>query len=129
VRQFKLSNNPNFVDKLRDVVGLYVDPPTHAIVPRLTRKSEPVIRQVSPILQHVRRAPSRAREISARGRTQRAGHRAGPQLVDKIANPRIATWTASPVRHRDLRELALDHLALEEFLLTPKPGSQPSIDA
>ena len=31
-RQFKLSNDPNFVDKLRDVVGLYVDPPAHAIV-------------------------------------------------------------------------------------------------
>jgi len=27
VRQFKLSNDPKFVDKLRDVVGLYVDPP------------------------------------------------------------------------------------------------------
>jgi hypothetical protein len=25
VRQFKLSNDPKFVDKLRDVVGLYVD--------------------------------------------------------------------------------------------------------
>ena len=25
VRQFKLSNDPRFVDKLRDVVGLYVD--------------------------------------------------------------------------------------------------------
>src|SRR3954454_4618949 len=29
-RQFKLSNDPNFVAKLRDVVGLYVDPPAHA---------------------------------------------------------------------------------------------------
>jgi hypothetical protein len=26
-RQFKLSNDPQFIDKLRDVVGLYVDPP------------------------------------------------------------------------------------------------------
>ena len=26
VRQFKLSNDPAFVDKLRDIVGLYVDP-------------------------------------------------------------------------------------------------------
>jgi transposase len=26
-RRFKLSNDPNFVEKLRDVVGLYVDPP------------------------------------------------------------------------------------------------------
>ena len=29
----RLSNDPKFVDKLRDVVGLYVDPPAHAIVP------------------------------------------------------------------------------------------------
>lgn len=32
VRQFKLSNDPKFVEKLRDVVGLYVSPPAHAIV-------------------------------------------------------------------------------------------------
>ena len=32
VRQFKLSKDPEFVDKLRDVVGLYVDPPAHAVV-------------------------------------------------------------------------------------------------
>ena len=32
MRQFKLSNDPRFVDKLRDVVGLYVDPPAHAVV-------------------------------------------------------------------------------------------------
>jgi hypothetical protein len=30
VKQFKLSTDPRFVDKLRDVVGLYVDPPAHA---------------------------------------------------------------------------------------------------
>jgi hypothetical protein len=27
VKQFKLSSDPQFVDKLRDIVGLYVDPP------------------------------------------------------------------------------------------------------
>ena len=32
VRQFKLSNDPAFVEKLRDVVGLYVDLPAHAVV-------------------------------------------------------------------------------------------------
>ena len=32
VRQFKLSNDPQFVAKLRAVVGLYVAPPAHAIV-------------------------------------------------------------------------------------------------
>ncbi len=39
-RQFKLSNDPDFVDKLRDVVGLYVDPPAHAIVLSVDEKSQ-----------------------------------------------------------------------------------------
>jgi len=39
-RQFKLSNDPNFIDKLRDVVGLYVDPPARAIVLSLDEKSQ-----------------------------------------------------------------------------------------
>src|SRR5215204_790446 len=30
VRTFKLSNDPKFAAKLRDIVGLYVDPPEHA---------------------------------------------------------------------------------------------------
>jgi transposase len=40
VRQFKLSNDPQFVAKLRDVVGLYVDPPAHAIVLSVDEKSQ-----------------------------------------------------------------------------------------
>jgi len=40
VRQFKLSNDPDFVEKLRDVVGLYVDPPAHAIVLSFDEKSQ-----------------------------------------------------------------------------------------
>jgi transposase len=40
VRQFKLSSDPKFVDKLRDVVGLYVDPPAHAIVLSVDEKSQ-----------------------------------------------------------------------------------------
>ena len=31
-RTFKLSNDPNFVEKLVDVVGLYLNPPEHALV-------------------------------------------------------------------------------------------------
>ena len=40
VRQFKLSNDPKFVEKLRDVVGLYVSPPAHAIVLSFDEKSQ-----------------------------------------------------------------------------------------
>ncbi len=39
-RQFKLSNDPEFVSKLRDVVGLYVNPPAHAIVLSVDEKSQ-----------------------------------------------------------------------------------------
>ena len=39
-RQFKLSNDPKFADKLQDVVGLYVDPPAHAIVLSFDKKSQ-----------------------------------------------------------------------------------------
>src|SRR5256886_976790 len=37
---FKLSNDPKFSDKLRDVVGLYVDPPAHAVVLSVDEKSQ-----------------------------------------------------------------------------------------
>ena len=40
VRQFKLSNDPDFVTRLRDVVGLYVDAPAHAIVLSVDEKSQ-----------------------------------------------------------------------------------------
>ena len=40
VRHFKLSTDPRFVEKLRDVVGLYVAPPERAIVFSLDEKSQ-----------------------------------------------------------------------------------------
>lgn len=40
IRQFKLSNDPNFAAKLRAVVGLYVHPPAHAVVLSIDEKSQ-----------------------------------------------------------------------------------------
>jgi transposase len=40
VRTFKLSNDPKFADKLKDIVGLYVDPPQHAVVLSVDEKSQ-----------------------------------------------------------------------------------------
>jgi transposase len=39
VHTFKLSNDPQFVAKLRDIVGLYLDPPAHAVVLSVDEKS------------------------------------------------------------------------------------------
>ena len=40
VRRFKLSKDPEFVPKLRAIVGLYVNPPAHAIVLSIDEKSQ-----------------------------------------------------------------------------------------
>jgi len=40
VRRFKLSKDPEFVPKLRKIVGLYVNPPAHAIVLSVDEKSQ-----------------------------------------------------------------------------------------
>ncbi|MGW9133344.1 IS630 family transposase [Streptomyces sp. NPDC055681] len=40
VDTFKLSNDPQFIDKVRDVVGLYLDPPERALVLCVDEKSQ-----------------------------------------------------------------------------------------
>ena len=40
VRTFKLSNDKHFVEKLRDVIGLYLNPPEHALVFCVDEKSQ-----------------------------------------------------------------------------------------
>jgi putative transposase len=39
-KTFKLSNDPFFVEKVRDIVGLYLNPPDHAIVLAVDEKSQ-----------------------------------------------------------------------------------------
>ena len=40
VRSFKLSTDPKFAAKVEDIVGLYVDPPAHAVVLSIDEKSQ-----------------------------------------------------------------------------------------
>ena len=39
VRSFKLSSDPHFAAKVEDIVGLYVEPPAHAVVLSIDEKS------------------------------------------------------------------------------------------
>ncbi len=39
-RTFKLSNDPHFIEKLRDVVGLYMNPPENALILSIDEKSQ-----------------------------------------------------------------------------------------
>jgi hypothetical protein len=38
-KRFKLSKDPEFAAKLQDIVGLYIDPPQHAVVLSVDEKS------------------------------------------------------------------------------------------
>jgi hypothetical protein len=40
VRTFKLSKDPKFVEKLEDIIGLYLHPPEHALVFSVDEKSQ-----------------------------------------------------------------------------------------
>jgi len=40
VRTFKTSNDPAFAEKAEDVVGLYMNPPVHAVVVSIDEKSQ-----------------------------------------------------------------------------------------
>lgn len=40
VKTFKVSNDPHFVEKLKDVVGLYLNPPEHTLVFSLDEKTQ-----------------------------------------------------------------------------------------
>jgi transposase len=40
LRTFKRSSDPKFAEKVEDVVGLYMDPPTHAVVVSIDEKSQ-----------------------------------------------------------------------------------------
>ena len=66
IRTFKLSNDPEFAEKLKDIVGLYVDPPAHAVVLSVDEKSQ----------------------IQALDRTQPGADEAGPRRHD---DPRLQT--------------------------------------
>ena len=39
-RSFKLSTDPQFVENVRDIVGLYLNPPDHAVVLCVDEKSK-----------------------------------------------------------------------------------------
>ena len=40
IRTFKLSKDPKFVEKLEDIIGLYLNPPEHALVFSVDEKSQ-----------------------------------------------------------------------------------------
>ena len=64
---FKLSTDPQFIDKVRDVVGLYLDPPEHALVLCVDEKSQvQALDRSQPVLPMMPGVPERRTHDSAR---------------------------------------------------------------
>jgi transposase len=60
VETWKLSTDPQFIDKVRDVVGLYLDPPENALVLAVDEKSQmQAIDRTAPILPVMPTTPAR----------------------------------------------------------------------
>jgi transposase len=130
-RRFKLSNDPNFVEKLRDVVGLYVDPPAHAIAWRLPiRRRSPGSHQSTPRRNklgakalHMDRGPGQ----NHRRRQTRAPsvrfHPLGAKTASVIANRRMSS-RSEPERLGSPRSpLAYLRVLLEQKTLPAVEGA------
>ena len=60
VDTFKISNDPQFIDKVRDVVGLYLDPPEKALVLCVDEKSQiQALDRTAPVLPMMPGLPER----------------------------------------------------------------------
>lgn len=58
---FKLSKDPQFIDKVRDVVGLYINPPDRAVVLAVDEKSQiQALNRTQPVLPIAPGVPARA---------------------------------------------------------------------
>ena len=79
----KLSKDPQFVDKVRDVVGLYLNPPERAVVLCVDEKSQiQALDRTAPILPMLPGTPERATHDYMR-------------TAPRASTPR---WTSPPAR-------------------------------
>src|SRR5688572_1184670 len=88
VRAFKLSRDPEFIAKLRDIVGLYMSPPAHSLVLSVDEKSQ---------IQPAQEAPAPSPKEPMPGGIGGALDRTQPGLPMKEGQP--ATMSHDYVRH------------------------------
>ena len=94
IRTFKLSNDPEFAEKLRDIVGLYVDPPAHAVVLSVDEKSQiQALDRTQPGLPMKKGRAGTLNTVEAQVPPRKAIH----AIVDNYAthkHPKVQKWLA-----------------------------------
>ena len=97
VSTFKLSNEPHFIAKLVDVVGLYLDPPDHALVLNVDAKRQ---------IQALERTPPRLPRKPGRcGTMPHDYQRNGPTTLSaalNVADGGLITTCAPRHRHQEI---------------------------
>ena len=100
---FKLSEDPLFIEKVRDVVGLYMDPPDHAVVCCVDEKAGiPALDRTQPIL------PMRPGQVERRTHDYRRNG-----LTDLFAALNVATGEVLATTRR--RHRAAEFIILNEI--------------
>jgi hypothetical protein len=99
VESFKFSNDPDFAPKVRDIVGLYMNPPDNAIVQSVDEKSQiqaldrttnPATAVGSARAANARlRAPRYDHALRGTERSARDGHRRVPATASSSRVPSI----------------------------------------
>src|SRR5258706_15467787 len=112
VRTYKVSRDPEFVAKGHDVVGLYLNPPEHAVVLSVDEKTsiQALQRTQVPLPRRSGRAPRHTHDYKRHG------------VVDLFAAPEIAT---GKVTHRvSDTHTAADFLAFMKKVVRQYPGRE-----
>ena len=106
LRTFKLSRDPQFASKVRDVVGLYVDPAAHAVVLSVDEKSQ---------IQSLPLARTGALDRTQPGLPMKPG-RAGTMTHDDIRNGTTTLFAALNVLDGSVTGQCMQRHRHQEFL-------------
>ena len=75
MEEFKLSTDPFLIDKVRDVVGLYLAPPAYAAVFSVDEKPQiQALERTAPVLTMILGVPVAAQSRLLAARQKRTGH-------------------------------------------------------
>ena len=104
---WKLSKDPQFVDKIKDVVGLYLDPPERAVVLCVDEKSQiQALDRTAPILPMLPGVPERATHDY-----KRSGTSSLYAALDLASGQVIGSAALPPSRDRVQEVVSLLHRA------------------
>ena len=136
VETFKLSTDPLFIDKVRDIVGLYLNPPTKAMVLCVDEKSQiQALDRTQPHAAagargrraaHARlQAPRHHQLVCGLGRGHRSGHR---RAASASSQPRSSWHSCARSKPTSRRRLDV-HLILDNYGTHKTPSVQRLVRA